>query len=216
MKNVFNFMKKRLSENYTTEQIEDLTLFTKWNNVVAVLTKDVINLFLSNHDNIHDNINSEIFILTITKDFKRVENTDVKIIDAITITKLRFPFNFFVNDNNKIISKDFILPNGKDISTIGFVIIKKAVLEVYFHNDNFRFMFKLYCEKFDKTKISIHYLEEKKSYALEPNDPIYPQCFEKYENRNRFYEKNDHPEKIRHYLVNYHNMSKGFYIKLWA
>ena len=193
MKNVFNFMKKRLSENYTTEQIEDLTLFTKWNNVVAVLTKDVINLFLSNHDNIHDNINSEIFILTITKDFKRVENTDVKIIDAITITKLRFPFNFFVNDNNKIISKDFILPNGKDISTIGFVIIK-----------------------FDKTKISIHYLEEKKSYALEPNDPIYPQCFEKYENRNRFYEKNDHPEKIRHYLVNYHNMSKGFYIKLWA
>lgn len=29
MKNVFNFMKKRLSENYTTEQIEDLTLFTK-------------------------------------------------------------------------------------------------------------------------------------------------------------------------------------------
>ena len=103
MKNVFNFMKKRLSENYTTEQIEDLTLFTKWNNVVAVLTKDVINLFLSNHDNIHDNINSEIFILTITKAFKRVENTDVKIIDAITITKIRFPFNFFVNDNNKII-----------------------------------------------------------------------------------------------------------------
>ncbi len=166
MKNVFNFMKKRLSENYTTEQIEDLTLFTKGNNVVAILTKDVINLFLSNHDNIHDNINSEIFILTITKDFKRVENTDVKIIDAITITKLRFPFNFFVNDNNKIISKDFILPNGKDISTIGFVIIKKAVLEVYFHNDNFRFMFKLYCEKFDKTKISIHYLEEKNHMHL--------------------------------------------------